>query len=163
MVRWFPHATTTRFWEEEGVEGKINGGTFVKALYWLVERVWWESTAAKGDEEVEKMLIVIIDCKNVAIDTGAFCLDSDWYNERLWKNFYRFYGRCFDSLLRTVGMIFLLTVCDERNERALDFSTSHTLSQSKMAWINTAKLRDRACFSSSFSSLLFFREIDTNL
>ena len=44
-------ATTTIFWEEEGVEGKTNEGTFVKVLDWLVEREWRESTAVEGDEE----------------------------------------------------------------------------------------------------------------
>ena len=48
-------ATTTRFWEEEGVvEGNTNEGTFVKVLDWLVEREWRESTGVEGEEEVGK-------------------------------------------------------------------------------------------------------------
>ena len=47
-------ATTARLWEEEGVdavEGKTNEGTFVKVLYWLVEREWRESTTVEEEDE----------------------------------------------------------------------------------------------------------------
>ena len=88
-------ATTTRLWEEEGVdsfatpgflfdmvrwsatdgiEGKTNDGTFVKVLDWLVEREWRESIAVEdeveGKDDVDKDNWLRECC--FAIDAGAF-------------------------------------------------------------------------------------------
>ena len=46
-------ATTTKLWEEAGVEGNTNEGTFVKVLDWLVEREWRESIAVEGKDDVD--------------------------------------------------------------------------------------------------------------